>query len=191
MILISSKVTGRSIVKLLSACRKMQSQGNNAHTYTHKYTQNPKALQEIQLSIYYLIQFRGTFWVQRLGWCDMIRVYGYKEMLKQMELSSLFMFSSTQCTASLSFYQDPLTLLMKCEQIDSPKPQLKWCPWTACETFQLMLRCPLGILWGVQETFFFLSFLFPYNGILFYSRRTKSHHGKYNHVINAKDKNKF
>lgn len=160
MILISSKVTGRGIVKLFSASRKTQSQGNNAHT--HKYTQNSKALQEIQLSIYYLIQFRGTFWVQRLGWCGMIRAYGYKEMLKQMELSSLFMFFSTQCTASLSFYQDPLTLLMKCEQIDSPKPQLKWCPRTACETFQLMLRCPLGILW-VQETFFsFFSFSLPW-----------------------------
>lgn len=131
-------------------------------THTHIYRQNPKALQEIQPSIYYLIQFRGILGVQRLGWCDMIRAYGYKEKLKQMELSSLFMFYSTQCTASLSFYQDPLALLMNCEQIDSPNPQLKraftlWCPWTACETFQLMLRCPLGILWGVQETFF-LSF---------------------------------
>lgn len=121
----------------------------------HTHAQTPKALQEIWFSIYYLIQFRETLWVQRLGWCDMIQAYGYKEMLKEMELGSLFMFFSTQCTASLSFYQDPLTLLMKCEQIDSLKPQPLWCSWTACETFQLMLRCHLGILQGVQETFFF------------------------------------
>lgn len=119
--------------------------------HTHAHEEAPKTLQEIWLSIYYLIQFRGTLWVQRLGWCDMIRAYGYKEMLKEMELGSLFMFSSIQCTASLSFYQDPLTLLMKCEQIDSPKPQPEWaftlwCSQTACETFQLMPRCPLGIL---------------------------------------------
>lgn len=133
----------------------------------HTHAQNPKALQEIWLSIYYLIQFRATLWVQRLGWCDMIPAYGCKEMLKEMELGCLFMFSSTQCTASLSFYQDPLTLLMKCEQIDSPKPQPKWvftlwCSRTACETFQLMPRCPLGILQGVQETFFFFPFFLPF-----------------------------
>lgn len=163
--------------------------------HAHTYTQNPKALQEIQLSIYYLIQFSRTLWVQRVGWCDMIQAYGYKEMLKQMEISSLFMFSSTQCTASLSFYQDPLALLMKCEQIDSPKPELKraftlWCPWTACETFQLMLRWPLGIPGEVQETFFFLSFPLSLPSYFIYIRRNKSHRGKYKLVINAKAKNK-
>lgn len=114
-----------------------------------------------------------------------------------MELGSLFMFSSTQCTASLSFYQDPLTLLMKCEQIDSPKPQPKWaftlwCSQTACETFQLMLRCPLGILQGVQEIFFFsfFLFLFLYHDVLLYSGRTKSHHGKYELAIKARVKTK-
>lgn len=149
MSLLSSKVLGEALFNCFLHIRK------HSHIeIMHTHTQSPKALQEMQLSIYYLIQFRGTLSVQRLGWCDMIWAYGYKEMLKQMELSSLFMFSSAQCTASLSFYQDPLTLLMKCEQTDSPKPQLKWaftlsCPWTACETFQLMLRWPLGILWGV------------------------------------------
>lgn len=105
---------------------------------------------------------------------------------------------STQCTAPLSFYQDPLTLLMKCEQIDSPKPQAKWaftlwCSQTVCETFQLMLRCPLGILQGVQEIFFsfflsFFLFLFLCHDVLLYSRRTKSHYGKYELAIKARVK---
>lgn len=194
MTLLSSKVLGEVLFNCFLRIQKHRHIGI-MRAHTHTYTQIPKALQGIHLSIYYLIQFRGALWVQRLGWCGVIWAYGYKEMLKRMELSNLFMFSSAQCTGSLSFYHDSLTLLMKCDQIDSPKPQLKWaftlwCPWTACETFQFMLRCPLGILWRVQETFSFLLFLFLYHGILFYSRRINSHHEKYKLVIKAKAKNK-
>lgn len=88
---------------------------------------------------------------------------GGGDTVQKMDLGSLFMCISCLPTTSLSFYQDPKAILMRCEQIDSPKPQPKWgpvlwSPWAACETFQLKLRSPVGIRQWAHKILSFLSF---------------------------------
>ena len=172
-------MTGRSSFELFSACTETQSQGNNAHTRTKlEGTTRNMAFNILPDPI----QRNSPSTKAGLEWYDSsIRMQrNAKRNGIRWLICVLYPVHN-----SLSFYKDPLTLVMKREQIDSPKPQPKWAftLWysqTACETFQLMLRCPLGILRGVQETFFFLSFfffLFLYHDVLFYSGRTKSHYG--------------